>query len=136
MCCLLVFFFSSRRRHTRCALVTGVQTCALPICDIRFQIHPGSRLVKKAGRWIVAAELVETTRLYARCVARIDPVWLERAGAHLIRSNWSDPRWEKKAGPVVANERATLYGLPFYNGRRVPFRSEAGPVGKGWVKNW
>lgn len=89
--------------------------------DIRFQIHPGSRLVKKAGRWIVAAELVETTRLYARCVARIDPVWLEKAGAHLIRRTWSDPRWEKKAGQVVANERATLYGLPVYTGRRIHF---------------
>ncbi|MCI2810063.1 ATP-dependent RNA helicase HrpA [Eoetvoesiella caeni] len=89
--------------------------------DIRFQIHPGSRLVKKAGRWIVAAELVETTRLYARCVARIDPVWLERAGAHLIRRTWSDPRWEKKAGQVVANEKATLYGLPVYSGRRIHF---------------
>ncbi|WP_353151661.1 ATP-dependent RNA helicase HrpA [Pollutimonas bauzanensis] len=89
--------------------------------DIRFNIHPGSRLVKKAGRWIVAAELVETTRLYARCVARIDPVWLEKVGAHLIRRNWSDPRWEKKAGQVVANERATLYGLPVYTGRRIHF---------------
>ncbi|HEY9281417.1 MAG TPA: ATP-dependent RNA helicase HrpA [Eoetvoesiella sp.] len=89
--------------------------------DIRFQVHPGSRLVKKAGRWIIAAELVETTRLYARCVAKIDPVWLERAGAHLIRRSWSDPRWEKKAGQVVANERATLYGLPVYTGRRIHF---------------
>ncbi|WP_425530501.1 ATP-dependent RNA helicase HrpA [Parapusillimonas granuli] len=89
--------------------------------DIRFQIHPGSRLVKKAGRWIVAAELVETTRLYARCVARIDPRWLEKAGAHLIRRAWSDPRWDKKAGQVVANERATLYGLQIYSGRRVHY---------------
>lgn len=89
--------------------------------DIRFNIHPGSRLVKKAGRWIVAAELVETTRLYARCVARVDPVWLEKVGAHLIRRTWSDPRWEKKAGQVVANERATLYGLPVYTGRRIHF---------------
>ena len=89
--------------------------------DIRFHIHPGSRLVKKAGRWIMAAELVETTRLYARCVARIDPVWLEKVGAHLIRKNWSDPRWEKKAGQVVANERATLYGLAIYTGRRIHY---------------
>jgi len=88
---------------------------------IKFHIHPGSRLVKKAGRWVVAAELVETTRLYARCVAGIDPVWLERAGGHLLQRSWSDPRWEKKAGQVVANERATLYGLPVYHGRRVHF---------------
>ncbi len=89
--------------------------------EIRFHIHPGSRLVKKAGRWIVAGELMETTRLYARCVARIEPVWLERVAAHLIRKNWSDPRWEKKAGQVVANERATLYGLTIYTGRRVHY---------------
>ncbi|CAM3729503.1 ATP-dependent RNA helicase HrpA [Bordetella sputigena] len=89
--------------------------------DIRFHIHPSSRLVKKAGRWIVAAELVETTRLYARCVARIEPAWIERAAAHLLRRNWSDPRWEKKAGQVVANERATLYGLVIYAGRRVHY---------------
>ena len=69
----------------------------------------------------MAAELVETTRLYARCVARIDPVWLEKVGAHLIRKNWSDPRWEKKAGQVVANERATLYGLTIYTGRRIQY---------------
>jgi ATP-dependent helicase HrpA len=89
--------------------------------DIRFAIHPSSNLVKKAGRWIVAAELVETTRLYARCVARIEPTWLEKVGGHLLRRNWSDPRWEKKAGQVVANERATLYGLTVYHGRRVHY---------------
>jgi len=89
--------------------------------DVRFHIHPGSRMVKKGGRWIVAAELVETTRLYARCVARIEPVWVERAAAHLLRRVWSDPRWEKKAGQVLANERATLYGLTIYSGRRVHY---------------
>lgn len=89
--------------------------------DIRFHIHPGSPLGKKAGRWIMAAELVETSRLYARCIARIDPRWVERAGAHLLRKSWSEPRWEKKAGQVVANERATLYGLTVYSGRRVHY---------------
>ncbi|WP_345797677.1 ATP-dependent RNA helicase HrpA [Castellaniella sp. MT123] len=89
--------------------------------DIRFAIHPGSPLQKKAGRWVLAAELVETTRLYARCVAQIEPAWVERAGAHLLRRAWSDPRWEKKAGQVVANERGTVYGLPVYTGRRVHY---------------
>ena len=88
---------------------------------IRFQIHPGSSLQKKAGKWILAGELVETSRLYARCVARIDPVWVERAAGHLLQRSWSDPRWEKKAGQVVANERATLYGVPVYAGRRVHY---------------
>lgn len=89
--------------------------------DIRFTIHPSSPLARKAGRWIMAAELVETSRLFARCVARVDPVWVEKVGEHLLRRSWSDPRWEKKAGQVVANERATLYGLPIYHGRRVHF---------------
>ncbi|MVW78921.1 ATP-dependent RNA helicase HrpA [Bordetella sp. 02P26C-1] len=89
--------------------------------EIRFHIHPGSRQAKKGGRWIVAGELVETTRLYARTVARIEPTWIERIGAHLLRRQWSDPRWEKKAGQVVANERATLYGLVIYAGRRVHY---------------
>jgi ATP-dependent helicase HrpA len=88
---------------------------------IRFHIHPGSKLAKKAGRWVVAAELVETTRLYARTIAKIDPVWVERAGEHLLRKNWSEPHWEKKAGRVVASERALLYGLVIYTGRRVDF---------------
>ncbi|MFC4299830.1 ATP-dependent RNA helicase HrpA [Castellaniella hirudinis] len=89
--------------------------------DIRFAIHPGSPLQKKAGRWVLAAELVETTRLYARCVAQIEPTWVERAGAHLLKRAWSDPRWEKKAGQVVANERGTVHGLPVYAGRRVHY---------------
>ncbi|WP_424312270.1 ATP-dependent RNA helicase HrpA [Castellaniella sp.] len=89
--------------------------------DIRFAIHPGSPLQKKAGRWVLAAELVETTRLYARCVAQIEPTWVERAGAHLLKRAWSDPRWEKKVGQVVANERGTVHGLPVYTGRRVHY---------------
>ncbi len=89
--------------------------------EIRFLIHPSSALVRKAGRWVMAAELVETSRLYARCIARVDPVWVEKVGAHLLKLSWSDQRWEKKAGQVVANERATLYGLPVYHGRRVHF---------------
>ncbi|HJH23100.1 MAG TPA: ATP-dependent RNA helicase HrpA [Paenalcaligenes hominis] len=89
--------------------------------DIRFYLHPGSTLGKKAGRWVLAAELVETTRLYARCVARIEPGWIERVGEHLLKRTWSDARWEKKAGRVVANEKATLYGLTIYSGRRVHY---------------
>lgn len=89
--------------------------------DIRFLIHPGSTLGRKGGRWIVAAELVETSQLFARCVARIEPGWIERVGAHLVRRTWSDPRWEKKSGQVVANERGTVYGLMVYNGRKMHY---------------
>jgi ATP-dependent helicase HrpA len=87
---------------------------------IKFWIHPGS-WVKKPGRWVVAAELVETTRLYARTVAAIDPKWLEELGAHLLKHERLEPRWERGRGEVVALERATLYGLPVYANRRVPY---------------
>ena len=88
---------------------------------IKFNIWPGSSLVKKAGRWIMAAELVDTSRLYARCIAQIQPEWLEKVGAHLLRKNVSEPRWEKRANQVSAFERATLYGLVVYSQRRIQF---------------
>jgi ATP-dependent helicase HrpA len=81
-------------------------------------------LVKKAGKWIMAAELVDTSKVYARCVAKIDPTWVEKVAKHLIKRSWSDPRWEKKLGQVVANEKGMLYGLPVYSGRRVHY----GPI--------
>ncbi|MET3107222.1 ATP-dependent helicase HrpA [Oxalobacteraceae bacterium GrIS 2.11] len=88
---------------------------------IKFNIWPGSTLVKKAGRWIMAAELVDTSRLYARCIAQIQPEWLEKIGAHLLKKNVSEPRWEKRANQVSAFERATLYGLVVYSQRRIQF---------------
>ncbi len=88
---------------------------------IRFWPHPGSALAKKAGRWIVAAELVETTRLYARCLAKIEPEWLEAVGAHLVRRHVYDPHWEKKSGQVRAWERGTLHGLMLYAKRPVTY---------------
>ena len=87
---------------------------------IKFWIHPGS-WTKKPGKWVVAAELVETTRLFARSVAAIEPRWLEELGGHLIKRSRSEPHWEKSRGEVVALERGTLYGLPVYVNRRVPF---------------
>jgi ATP-dependent helicase HrpA len=86
---------------------------------IRFWVHPGSGVGKKAGRWIMAAEVTETTRLYARCVATIEAEWMEVVGAHLVRRHRYDPHWEKKPALVAAFERGTLYGLPLYTGRRV-----------------
>jgi ATP-dependent helicase HrpA len=88
---------------------------------IKFHVWPGSPLAKKAGRWVMAAELVETTRLFARCVATIEPQWLERVGGHLLKKSWSDPRWERKSARVTAYERATLYGMVVYSQRRVDF---------------
>jgi ATP-dependent helicase HrpA len=88
---------------------------------IRFHIWPGSALSKKPGKWIVAAELVETTRLYARCVARIEPEWIEKIGGHLLKKSWGEPRWEKRPAQVTASERATLYGLVVYSQRRINY---------------
>src|SRR6185295_17177706 len=87
---------------------------------IKFWVHPGS-WTKKPGKWIVAAELVETTRLFARTVAAVEPRWLEEVGGHLLKRSRGDPHWEKGQGQVVALERGTLYGLPVYVNRRVPF---------------
>ena len=94
---------------------------------IKFYRHPGVHLKKKPGKWLVCAELVETTRLFGRGIANIDPVWLEQAGAHLLKKQLLDPHWEAKHGDVVAFERATLYGLVIYSGRKVPF-AKADPV--------
>ena len=88
---------------------------------IRFWVHPGSGVGKKAGRWIMAAEVTETTRLYARCVATIEPEWLESVGAHLVKRHRYEPHWEKKAAHVAALEHGSLYGLPLYAGRRVHY---------------
>jgi ATP-dependent helicase HrpA len=88
---------------------------------IRFYRHPGAHLSKKPGRWIVAAELVETTRLFGRGIAAIEPQWLPRIGAHVIKTQLLEPHWEKKAAEVIALERATLYGIVVYNNRRVNF---------------
>ena len=88
---------------------------------IKFHPHPGAHLSKKPGRWIVAAEQVETSRLYGRGIAAIEPQWLEEVGSHLLKKQLLDPHWSKKQADVVALERATLYGLVVYNGRRVSY---------------
>ena len=87
----------------------------------RFYIFPGSGLFKKGPKWLIAAELVETARLYARTVAKIDPDWIEPAARHLVRRSYSEPHWEKRVAQVAATERVTLYGLPIVVGRRVNY---------------
>jgi ATP-dependent helicase HrpA len=88
---------------------------------IKFYAHPGAHLKRKPGRWVVCAELVETTRLFGRGIANIEPQWVEEVAGHLLKIQLLDPHWEKKAAEVIALERATLYGLVIYSGRRVPF---------------
>ncbi|MEO6121322.1 MAG: ATP-dependent RNA helicase HrpA [Acidimicrobiales bacterium] len=87
----------------------------------RFAVAPGSAVTAKPPRWVMAAELVETNRQWARVVARIQPEWAERAGAHLVARTYSEPRWDAGRGGAVADERVTLYGLPLVTGRTVNF---------------
>ena len=88
---------------------------------LKFWRHPGAHLSKKPGRWLVAAELVETTRLFGRGLAAIEPTWIPPLAGHLLKTQLLEPHWEKKAGEVVALERATLYGIVIYNNKRVNF---------------
>jgi ATP-dependent helicase HrpA len=90
---------------------------------IKFRVHPGSG-TKKPGKWIIAAELVETTRLFARNVASVDPRWIEELAGHLLKRHRERPHWERTRAQVVAVERGTLYGLPVYADRRVHY----GPI--------
>jgi ATP-dependent helicase HrpA len=99
----------------------GGSTEYLGARGIKFYPHPGAHLKKRPGRWIVVAELVETTRLFGRGIANIDPQWIEEVAGHLLKKQTLDPHWEKKAAEVMALERATLYGLVIYSGRRTPF---------------
>jgi ATP-dependent helicase HrpA len=92
--------------------------------NARFAIFPGSsqpQSANKAPDWIVAAELVETSRLWARTVARIEPEWVEPLASHLVRRSYSEPHWEKKRGGAVALEKVTLYGVPLVVDRKVSY---------------
>ncbi|MEO5330833.1 MAG: ATP-dependent RNA helicase HrpA [Magnetococcus sp. YQC-5] len=89
--------------------------------DIRFMLHPGSALHKKPPAWVVAGELVETSRLYARLCGRIEPEWLEVAAGSLCRRSYSLAHWEKQLGQVMAMERVTLFGLVLVANRKVHY---------------
>ena len=87
----------------------------------RFHLFPASALFKAKPKWVMAAELVETTRLYARDVAAIQPEWIEQEAPHLVRYHYFEPHWEQKRGEVVASERVTLYGLTVLPRRPVSY---------------
>ncbi|RCV87846.1 ATP-dependent RNA helicase HrpA [Billgrantia montanilacus] len=93
----------------------------------KFFIHPGSGLARKSPKWLMAFELVETSKLFARTVARIEPQWIEPLADHLVKRTHSDPHWEMKRAQVVANEQVTLFGLPIVSGRKVHY----GPIAPG-----
>ncbi|WP_333619479.1 ATP-dependent RNA helicase HrpA [Dietzia sp.] len=86
---------------------------------LTFHIHPSSALSKKPPRWVMAAELVETSRLFARDVARIDPAWVEPIAGHMVKRNYSEPHWSSKQGAAMAYEKVTLLGLPIVENRRI-----------------
>ncbi|MCG9731768.1 ATP-dependent RNA helicase HrpA [Shewanella sp. Isolate13] len=90
----------------------------------KFFVFPGSPLAKKGPKWIMAAELTETSRLFARCCAKIQPEWVEPLAAHLVKKNYVEPHFESKQGSVVALENQVLYGLQIVNRRKVQY----GPV--------
>ncbi|MFQ3084485.1 DUF3418 domain-containing protein [Neisseria meningitidis] len=87
----------------------------------RFHLFPASALFKAKPKWVMAAELVETTKLYARDVAAIQPEWIEQEAPHLVRYHYFEPHWEQKRGEVVASERVTLYGLTVLPRRPVSY---------------
>ncbi|MCI9890081.1 ATP-dependent RNA helicase HrpA [Micrococcales bacterium 31B] len=88
---------------------------------VKFAIFPGSGLAKKSPDFVMAAELVETSRLWARGVAKIDPLWAEQVGTHLVKRQYSEPHWSKKRAAVMASEKVTLYGVPLVAGRSVTY---------------
>ncbi|MER5973554.1 ATP-dependent RNA helicase HrpA [Streptomyces sp. NPDC002055] len=87
----------------------------------KFAVFPGSALFKKPPRWIMSAELVETSRLWARVNARVEPEWIEPLAQHLVKRNYSEPHWEKDQAAVMAYERVTLYGVPIVAQRKVNY---------------
>ncbi|GLU47713.1 ATP-dependent helicase [Nocardiopsis ansamitocini] len=96
----------------------------------RFGIFPGSALFKKQPRWVMSAELVETSRLWARVNARIEPEWAEDLASHLVKRSYSEPHWEKTRGSVMAYEKVTLYGVPIVAQRKIDYGRVDPPVAR------
>lgn len=91
--------------------------------NLKFQIHPGSSVRKKTPKWVVASEQVETSRVFARTAAAIEPEWIEQCAAHVLKRHYSEPHWSRKQGRAMILERLTLYGLTVVQGRKVPLGS-------------
>ncbi|MFH8557143.1 ATP-dependent RNA helicase HrpA [Streptomyces celluloflavus] len=87
----------------------------------KFAVFPGSALFKKPPRWVMSAELVETSRLWARVNAKIEPEWVEPLAQHLVKRTYSEPHWEQKMAAVMAYERVTLYGVPIVAQRKITY---------------
>ncbi|MEQ8990382.1 MAG: ATP-dependent RNA helicase HrpA, partial [Pseudomonadales bacterium] len=89
--------------------------------NLKFRVFPGSALADRTPRWLMAGEIVETRRIYARCVAAVEPAWIEAAAAHLVKRNYSEPHWSERRGEVLAYETVLLYGLPLVERRRISY---------------
>ena len=89
--------------------------------NAHFAIFPNSALFKKSPKWVMAAELVETSKLWGRMLAEIDPEWIEPLATHLVKKSYSEPRWSKSRGAVIADEKVTLYGVPIVAAREVNY---------------
>ena len=112
------------------ALLTGLLSCSAHLADEReytgaggnkFFLWPGSGLSRAKPKWVVAAEIVETSKRFGRTAAKINPTWLEELGGHLTKHNYVDPHWHRKSQSVMAFENVSLFGLPVVKRRRVPF---------------
>ncbi|CAM3588867.1 ATP-dependent RNA helicase HrpA [Rouxiella silvae] len=120
-------------RSVHCALLTGLLSHIgqkdvekqefTGARNARFSIFPGSGLFKKPPKWAIVAELVETSRLWGRIAAKIEPEWIEPLAQHLVKYSYSEPHWEKSQGAVMADEKVTLFGLPIVMARRVNYGS-------------
>ncbi|WKZ94266.1 ATP-dependent RNA helicase HrpA [Chimaeribacter arupi] len=118
-------------REVHCALLTGLLSHIgqkdaekqefTGARNARFAVFPGSGLFKKPPKWLMVAELVETSRLWGRIAAKIEPEWIEPLAQHLIKRSYSEPHWEKSQGAVVATEKVTLFGLPIVAARPVNY---------------
>ncbi|MBV5095824.1 ATP-dependent RNA helicase HrpA [Tenebrionicola larvae] len=118
-------------RAVHCALLTGLLShIGMKDADkqeytgarnARFSLFPGSGLFKKPPKWVVVAELVETSRLWGRIAARIEPEWIEPLAQHLVKHSYSEPHWERARGAVMAMEKVTLYGVPVVAARKVNY---------------
>lgn len=120
-------------REIHCALLSGLLSHIgqksvekgdyLGARNTRFALFPGSALFKHPPKWVMVAELVETTKLWGRMAARIEPEWIEPLAPHLVRRSYSEPHWERRQGAVMASETVTLFGLPIVAARRVNYGS-------------
>jgi ATP-dependent RNA helicase HrpA len=91
--------------------------------NLRFRIFPGSALARAQPKWLVSSEISETQRVYARCVAAVEPAWIEAAAEHLVKRSHAEPHWDQRRGETVAFEKVVLFGLPLVERRRVSFKS-------------